>query len=469
MRRWAAGARERIWCECDPAARAVKAGLESRLAGLLPGKSRVLPGGALGDDEERAGRVLSVLGQMENGFEWRSGRRGRGVTRGHVFGFRAGAPPRALGTPRPTSARPSGTRSGGSSPGVAGAIDDPLRARGDARPRRAPLIAEEGGMAALRAPSRRGALHADAEDLRGAGPDLHERGRHGARAAAGAPAQAAAFLSITSGFAGMREAPELEEPAPGEPVDLISGRCRTWVTRCASGRTSAARSELGGLRGHPLLSRGASRPGTDELWSRFRDYFVSVYDNTLFELGLFTLAACSLLWGGTLRGCHRKAWRKRIPLVVGGWGTRGKSGTERLKAASSTRSATGSCRRRPAARRCSSTRTRSRRRANVPLPVLRQGDDLGAEERDRLADGSARRSSSGSAWRSTPPRRCPPAHWIRDDLSTITNAYPDHEDLQGPAGIDIPRLIAHLHPEKSKAVTTEEQMLPDPASRRRRS
>ena len=37
-------------------------------------------------------------------------------------------------------------------------------------------------------------------------------------------------------------------------------------------------------------------------------------------------------------------------------------------------------------------------------------------------------------------------HWVRDDLSTITNAYPDHEDLPGPAGINIPQVIVDLHP-----------------------
>ena len=32
--------------------------------------------------------------------------------------------------------------------------------------------------------------------------------------------------------------------------------------------------------------------------------------------------------------------------------------------------------------------------------------------------------------------------WSRDDLATITNTYPDHEDLQGPAGIDVARTIS---------------------------
>ena len=32
--------------------------------------------------------------------------------------------------------------------------------------------------------------------------------------------------------------------------------------------------------------------------------------------------------------------------------------------------------------------------------------------------------------------------WMRDDYSTLTNAYPDNEDIQGPAGHDVARVIA---------------------------
>ena len=27
--------------------------------------------------------------------------------------------------------------------------------------------------------------------------------------------------------------------------------------------------------------------------------------------------------------------------------------------------------------------------------------------------------------------------WTQDDLATITNTYPDHEDLQGPSGFNV--------------------------------
>ncbi|MCP4149748.1 MAG: hypothetical protein GY757_18525 [bacterium] len=50
--------------------------------------------------------------------------------------------------------------------------------------------------------------------------------------------------------------------------------------------------------------------------------------------------------------------------------------------------------------------------------------------------------------------------WMRDDFSTITNTYPDHEDIMGPAGIDVPEVMTRFIPPRAGLVTTEEQMLP---------
>ncbi|MCK7505033.1 MAG: hypothetical protein MZV70_13750 [Desulfobacterales bacterium] len=36
--------------------------------------------------------------------------------------------------------------------------------------------------------------------------------------------------------------------------------------------------------------------------------------------------------------------------------------------------------------------------------------------------------------------------WLKDSISTITNAYPDHEDIQGPAGINIPEVMTDFIP-----------------------
>src|SRR5262249_34330033 len=52
------------------------------------------------------------------------------------------------------------------------------------------------------------------------------------------------------------------------------------------------------------------------------------------------------------------------------------------------------------------------------------------------------------------------AQWMRDDYSTITNAYPDHEDVQGPAGYDVAQVISEFIPPNGRLFTTEDQMLP---------
>jgi hypothetical protein len=47
---------------------------------------------------------------------------------------------------------------------------------------------------------------------------------------------------------------------------------------------------------------------------------------------------------------------------------------------------------------------------------------------------------------------------MRDDYATITNTYPDHEDLQGPAD-SFPKSSA-VSFRNSTVVTSEETMLP---------
>ena len=50
--------------------------------------------------------------------------------------------------------------------------------------------------------------------------------------------------------------------------------------------------------------------------------------------------------------------------------------------------------------------------------------------------------------------------WMQDDLATITNTYPDHEDIQGPSGLDVAESIAKFIPQNSSVITSEEIMLP---------
>ncbi|MCA9698313.1 MAG: hypothetical protein KC431_12365, partial [Myxococcales bacterium] len=59
--------------------------------------------------------------------------------------------------------------------------------------------------------------------------------------------------------------------------------------------------------------------------------------------------------------------------------------------------------------------------------------------------------------------------WMRDDYATITNTYPDHEDIQGPAGIDVAGVIGNFVPQGNLVISSElgfNPVLRDAAKRR---
>lgn len=199
------------------------------------------------------------------------------------------------------------------------------------------------------------------------------------------------------------------------------------------------------------------------LWERFWDYFSSVYQNSLFDLSLFLSALGGLFFGRHIVVNQQiQRARRRTPLVIGGWGTRGKSGTERIKAALlnalgfSIMSKTTGCEAMflhadPYGTLQELYLYRPYDKATIweQANVLRLGDRLHAETFLWECMGLT------PAYVYTLQRQ-----WMHDDLSTITNTYPDHEDLQGPAGYNIPQVMTNFIPKQSTLLTTEEQMLP---------
>jgi poly-gamma-glutamate synthase PgsB/CapB len=155
-------------------------------------------------------------------------------------------------------------------------------------------------------------------------------------------------------------------------------------------------------------------------------------------------------------------WRRSIPLSIGGWGTRGKSGTERLKAAlfhglgyDVFVKTTG----------CEAMFIHAPRRLDALETFIYRPYDKASiwEQRDMVKLGKAL-GSDVFLWEcmALTPRYVTilQRYWMRDDLVTLTNAYPDHEDVQGPAGIDVAETIGRFIPHKGKAITTEREMLP---------
>jgi poly-gamma-glutamate synthase PgsB/CapB len=51
-------------------------------------------------------------------------------------------------------------------------------------------------------------------------------------------------------------------------------------------------------------------------------------------------------------------------------------------------------------------------------------------------------------------------HWMKDPVTTITNAYPDHEDVMGPSGEDVARVVGSFIPREGTVLSSEYQMAP---------
>ena len=198
-------------------------------------------------------------------------------------------------------------------------------------------------------------------------------------------------------------------------------------------------------------------------WNDLKSYFYSVYGNTLYDLMLF-LAALSagfiarIVW---LSYLVNRA-RKKIGIVIGGWGTRGKSGTERLKAALFEALGHGVI--------SKSTGCEAMFMYSYPFGrnkemfLFRPFDKATIWEHHRLIQFAARMKAKVFLWECMGLThsyvKILQRMWSRDDISTITNTYPDHEDLQGPAGINIPYVMRNFIPQKAVCITTEEIMTP---------
>lgn len=198
-------------------------------------------------------------------------------------------------------------------------------------------------------------------------------------------------------------------------------------------------------------------------WRQFENYFFSVYQNSLNHLLWFCGALSLVFFGGHLRvNWQMRRARKAIPLVVGGWGTRGKSGTERLKAAVFNAmgyhvvSKTTGCE----AMFLHGT-------ALQPLHemfLFRPYEKASIWEQANVVMLSEKLGVDVFLWEcmGLTPRYIEilQQQWMRDDIATITNCYPDHEDIQGPAGVDIPKVMMRFVPKKSVLITSEEDMRP---------
>ncbi len=200
-----------------------------------------------------------------------------------------------------------------------------------------------------------------------------------------------------------------------------------------------------------------------ETYTKIYNYFFSVYENSLFDLTLFITALTLIFFARNYYLSHSlKKARKSIPLVIGGWGSRGKSGTERIKAGlfnalgySMVSKTTG----------CEAMFLYSHDFGKTnEMFLFRPYDKATIWEQYNLVKLSKELEVDVFLWECM---GLTPSYidilqkkWMDDDIATITNTYPDHEDLQGPAGINIPKVMTNFIPKNSSIITTEEEMTP---------
>ena len=221
------------------------------------------------------------------------------------------------------------------------------------------------------------------------------------------------------------------------------------VVEQSFGRGSAAL-----LAGVPSLSGLA-----DQAWR----YVYSSSGNSLFQLAAFILGLGAVVMGdAVVQAARIRRWRRSIPLVIGGSGTRGKSGSERLKAALLHAAGCEVL--------CKTTGNEAMVIHSAPgvqpqeMMLYRPYDKATIwEQRDVLQLG-ARMGVQALLWEcmALNPRYIEilALEWMRDDLTTVTNCYPDHEDVQGPAGRDVADSLGRFVPRRGVLVTSEREMLP---------
>lgn len=250
-------------------------------------------------------------------------------------------------------------------------------------------------------------------------------------------------------------------PRP-RPFDLDSEHCPQAQREHLGLIRSESRNEI-----NPSVNPGLSYAIAPFAWVGFdplnwlqshAHYFFSKQGNDQNSLSLFLTGALGLfLFQGYWRRRGIRVARDKIPLSIGGWGTRGKSGTERLKAAlfhglgyrvfSKT---TG----------CEAMLIHSMAQGpQSEIFVFRPYGKATIWEQANLLKLASKLNADVFLWECmalNPTYVSILQHgWMNDDLATITNAYPDHEDIQGPAGHNVAKVISTFIPKRSIAVSSE--------------
>jgi gamma-polyglutamate synthase len=458
VRRWAGEASEQLWVFADPEARALAAELTETIASMREGKSRKIKAlrAPLEADETKVGRILSVLAQTDFGFDLAPGRRPV-VQRGDRFGrrlwrlmheFRNSATDKrqaffhTIGRIYPGSISAPSARMAELAPTkVPG---EPLFQGGEGGWRNyVPMLDQ-----ILSTIDRSGETRLfTAEGITTITPPrrLHRR--------------IAAYWRISREFSALaalrnRDGGDYTAALRARGVD-IQFAAHPLPNGDTPGEPDAAVARF--------FSVGGIFAALPLFWDQTVAYFSTVYANTLSDLAVFLVLASGYFFGRHMvRGWQMRRLRNGLSLVLGGWGTRGKSGTERLKAG--LMNALGH----PLVSKttgCEAMFLLGRANGElIEMFLFRPYDKATIWEQFDLVKTSRGLGARIFLWECMGLNpsyvKVLQQHWMRDDIGTITNTYPDHEDVQGPAGRNIPEVMTQFIPHHSLLLTTEEEMLP---------
>ncbi|GAA4642210.1 hypothetical protein GCM10023115_04350 [Pontixanthobacter gangjinensis] len=462
IRRWASEASEKLWLLSDKEARAIAAVLTAHSARLKEGQSRLASDlqEHVFEDPDKLGRVMAVLAQQGFGFDLTQGSRPK-LQKGDKFSRRLwrtlfelrisatdkrqaflhtigrsyrgtiSAPSARLAELAPTKVpgEPLFQSEDGNWRNFVPLLDQVLGAIDLGKPIK---VYTSEGITTITPPTgvlRRFKTFWSISEKFAALADLRNR-------TGGEYSAALRKYGVELEFAPHSDAYVVGESGPEVPAD-------TSVTR--------------------FFSAGGILAAAPIFWDNAVAYFATVFANTLAQLALFLVIVCLWFFGRHIvLGYHAKRVRKEIPLMLGGWGTRGKSGTERLKAglinalgAPLVSKTTG----------CEAMFLNGESFGELTeMFLFRPYDKATIWEQYSLIKIARRLKARVFLWECMGLN---PTYvhvlqqdWMRDDIGTITNTYPDHEDVQGPAGRNIPEVMCEFIPQDSILLTTEEEMLP---------
>ena len=199
-------------------------------------------------------------------------------------------------------------------------------------------------------------------------------------------------------------------------------------------------------------------------WAQSIQLFLADQDiNSLNHLILFSTGLFCLFIGlHIFKNLKAKRSRRNIAISIGGWGSRGKSGTERLKAALfnsmglSLISKTSGC---------EPVLLYSQVGGDLEeVPLFRPFDKATIWEQTAVLDIANKLDVDVFLWECMGLEpdyvEIMQRDWMNDEICTITNTYPDHEDVQGPSGLDVATSISHFIGRNSRLLTSEEIMFP---------